>query len=199
MRRLHLLFIALLILPLASGAQRFAHDPFYEKTQAADATALHRWDSSANGVIFHMSLTAPHYGPWDEGMKVDGAQSRQVVHWYLQDNHYGVYFGYDLVLEPVAGSSQIKCTFSAFNNPYDRGGRMNGNLPHPTLSDSLTPLLVDSGDTLEIAMLPGPDGKEKFVQYIRVELDTAKSELDTSTPDRVGSGLNGTREKRNTP
>jgi hypothetical protein len=65
---------------------------------------------------FSMSLAVPHYGPWDEGMKVDGVQSRQVVHWYLQDNHYGVYFGYDLVLEPVPGSSQIKCTFSAFNN-----------------------------------------------------------------------------------
>src|SRR5260370_39340540 len=59
MRRLHLLSIALLILPLASGAQRFAHDPFYQKTQAVDATALQRWHSSANGVIFHMSLTVP--------------------------------------------------------------------------------------------------------------------------------------------
>lgn len=84
-------------------AQQHESSPFYQEAEGVLALALHRWIAHANGITAEISIVPPPppFAPWNEGMIVDGPKEHEVFHWWLEDMYSKVYFGYDLLLEPV--------------------------------------------------------------------------------------------------
>jgi len=148
--------------------QAYATSPFYQKGQNGAVSVSQHWHAPVNGVSVEISLSLPKPGPWKDGMKVDGAPSKQVIHYFLQDNYHHVRFGYDLVVQAVAGTQQIICTFSSLT--YRFLGAFEESLPEAPLSGSLPPLSVNSGDTIVIGMFSDPERSEEAFQYIHIEL-----------------------------
>jgi len=78
-----------------------------------------------------------------------------------------VIFGYDLLVEPVEGTDQIKCTFSALTDPEIDWLR-DKDVPVVALPADLTPLVIKSGDVISFTTLPLGPGKIAVVHYLRL-------------------------------
>ena len=132
------------------------------------------WSHKANGVVIDLSESVPWSSPdideirgWSLGSQVDGSKPAQIFHFYIQYDHLNVIFGYDLLAQPVEGTDEIKCTFSAFTD-YSVADQRNKDVAPVALPADLTPLVIKSGDTISITTLPLGQGKIAVVHYLRL-------------------------------
>lgn len=169
-----------LIVPLAGYGQTFAGSPFYQTVSDIPSTAhvdgychgcIH-----ANGITIDLSEWTPTSSPdfariagWSVAADVDGSQPAQVFHYYAQYDHMNpvVVFGYDLAVKPVAGTDEIRCTFSALTDFQD-GRLRNKEIAPVALPSDLTPVVVHSGEVLAIKTLPLGPGRIAAIHYLRL-------------------------------
>jgi hypothetical protein len=169
-----------LVLPLSGYGQTYADLPFYQPVSAIPSTAhvdgYAHGSMHANGVIIDLSEWVPASSPdfdriagWSEGADVDGNKPAQRFHFYIQHDHMNpaVVFGYDLLAEPVAGTDEIRCTFSALTDSATQRQRSKEIAPVALPAD-LTPVVIHSGDVLAIRMLPLGPGRIADIHYLRL-------------------------------
>jgi len=168
-----------LVMPLSGYCQTYG-SPFYQPVSAIPSTA---YDDGychgcihANGVTIDLSQWTPESSPdfdriagWSGDADVDGSKPAQVFHHYTQYDHMNpvVVFGYDLLVQPVEGTDQIRCTFSALTD-FAGGRHRNKEIAPVALPPDLTPVVIHSGDVLAITYLPLGPGKIASVHYIRL-------------------------------
>ncbi len=176
----YLLAFALSI-PLCGHCQSYADSPIYKATSTVPATAyVEGWQHGsikANGVVIDLSAYVPSSSPdldkirgWSVGSWVDRKNPAHTFHFYLQYDSMNpiVVFGYDLLVEPVKGTDQIKCTFSALTDPEHGLPGRNKDIAPVALSADLSPILIKSGDAISITTLPLGPGKIAHVHYLRL-------------------------------
>ena len=138
--------------PCTISAQTYEYSPFYQKVAAPPVGAFHRWTPRANGVIVNIRMTNVG-GVWNEGMRVDGPKGQEVIHLFLDETRSSVSFAYDLLVEPIAGTQQVRCTFKPQSaEAFPPGAHQS--FPQAPLSGLLDPLIVNDGDTIAISMIP---------------------------------------------
>jgi len=170
-----------LSIPLCGYCQSYADSPIYKATSTVPATAhVEGWQHGsvkANGVVIDLSEFVPWTSPnidkirgWSVGSRVDRKNPAHTFHFYIQYDSMNpiVVFGYDLLVEPVNGTDQIKCTFSALTDPENDLPGRNRDVAPVTLSADLSPILIKSGDAISITTLPLGPGKIAVVHYIRL-------------------------------
>ncbi len=90
-------------------------------------------------------------------------------------------FGYNLVLEPVPGGKRIRCTFEPFAfSPKMKQGNLILNEIKPV--EPAGSVVIDSGDTLRIGMLPDPNPDDRLTQYVTLELSPARKTQASADP-----------------
>jgi hypothetical protein len=172
------LLVFVLSIPMLSHCQSYADSPFYRAISALPSTAsVEGWShgsTSANGVVIDLSESVPTSSPdfdkirgWSVQSWTDRNSPAHIYHYLLQYDQLNVAFGYDLLVEPIAGTDKIKCTFSALTDPEIDWHR-NKDIPVVSLPDDLTPVVIKSGDVLSITTLPLGPGKIAVVHYLRL-------------------------------
>lgn len=178
-----------LVLPVPGYCQRYADSPLYRSVSVIPSAAHSEGYPGirANGIVIDLSAWVPESSPgfdriagWSVAADVDGSKPAQVFHYYTQYDHMNpvVVFGYDLLVEPVKGTDQIRCTFSALTDPAWDWHRKKDISPvaFPT---GLTTVVIHSGDVLAIKTLPLGLGKIAPVHYLRL---TRADQTADSTP-----------------
>ena len=166
-------------IPLGGHCQSYADSPFYKTITALPSTArvdgYQHGTIKANGVVIDLSEWVPESSPdfdqiagWSGAADVDGTKP-QLFHRYIQYDHLNpvVVFGYDLLVQPVEGTDQIRCTFSALTD-FAGGRRRNKEIAPVALPADLTPVVIHSGDLLAIKTLPLGPGRIAAVHYLRL-------------------------------
>jgi len=169
-----------LVLPLTGYGQSYADSPFYQPVSAIPSAAqvdgYAHGSIHANGVVIDLSEWTPDSSPdseriagWSAAADVDRGKPAQIFHFYTQYDHLNpvVVFGYDLLAEPVAGTDEIRCTFSALTDPSWDWHR-NQQVAPVALPTDLTPVVIHSGDVLAIRTLPLGPGRIAAVHYLRL-------------------------------
>jgi hypothetical protein len=167
-----------LVLPVSGYCQSYADSPFYQPVAAVPSTAHSEGyrGISANGIVIDLSEWVPEsslgfdrIAGWSVAADVDGTKPAQVFHYYTRYDHMNpvVVFGYNLLAEPVEGTDQIRCTFSALTN-FEAGWLRNKEVAPVAFPASLTPVVIHSGDVLAIKTLPLGPGKIAAVHYLRL-------------------------------
>jgi hypothetical protein len=178
------LFLALtLAIPLCGHCQSYADSPFYRKVSDVPSTA--RFDgwvhgdggNKANGIVIERFISMPwsspdrdELRPWFINSWMDQNKAAHIYHLFIQYDGPNVTFGYDLHVEPVQGTDEIRCTFSALTDPddlSDKAWRRHKDIPVLALPGDLTPLVIKSGGAIAITMLPLGQGRIPVVQYLR--------------------------------
>ena len=169
-----------LVLPLSASCQTYADSPFYQRVSAIPSAAqgdgYQHGTIHANGILIDLSESVPASSPdfdriagWSEAADVDAGKGAQKFHFYIEYDHLNpvATFGYDLLAEPVPGTDEIRCTFSALTDPSWNWHR-NKQVTPVALPADLTPVVVHSGDALAIRMLPLGPGRIADVHYLRL-------------------------------
>jgi hypothetical protein len=171
-----------LAIPLFGHCQSYADSPFYRPTSVIPSTAhVEGWAHGgikANGIVIDLSVSEPSSSPDSDELHggsinswVDRNRPSHVFHYFRQYNQLKVVFGYDLDVEPVQGTDEIRCTFSALTDPDELpegAWRRDKDIPVVALSADLAPLVIKSGDSISIATLPLGEGKIAVVHYLRL-------------------------------
>jgi hypothetical protein len=171
----------LFAIPLDCQSQSYSDSPFYKRSEPVPATAhVQVWRHGsirANGVVIDLSESVPSSAPgfekirgWSVGHRVDGTKPAQIFHFYIQYDKRNTTFGYDLLVEPVEGTDKIKCTFSSLTDPPGYEWIRNKGIVPVALSADLTPLVIKSGDTISIKMLPLGQNEIAVIQYLQLKL-----------------------------
>lgn len=82
-------------------------------------------------------------------------------------------FGYDLQVEPIKDTDEIKCTFSALTDPKELSELAwprSRDIPVVTLPPDLTPLVIKSGGVIAITTQPLGKGNIAVDHYLRLTL-----------------------------
>ena len=101
---------------------------------------------------------------------VDRNKPAHTFHYFLQYDQLNVVSGYDLLVEPVQDTDEIRCTFSALTDPdelAETAWRRNKDVPVVPLPADLTPLVIKSG-AIAITTLPLGEGNIAVVHYLRL-------------------------------
>jgi len=171
------LLIIPLAIPLCGYSQGYADSPFYKIVSAVPSTAraLGRAPGGlANGVVLDISLDPAPFGPRFISAWVDRSTPEHIFHYFRQYDELNAVFGYDLRVEPIQGTDQIRCTFSALSDPIDVPpdkwglGLRKKDIPVVALPGDLSPFVIKSGDAISITTLPLGPGKIAVVQYLRL-------------------------------
>lgn len=168
-------------LPLCASCQSYADSPFYQPVSAipsgARADGYVHGSLHANSVTIDLSEWEPASSPdfdrirgWSTAADTDGNPSAEVFHFYTQYDPMNpvVRFGYDLRVEPVAGTDEIRCTFSAPTAPHGWDWHSNPDVRPVALPADLTPVVVHSGGVLAIRTLPLGPGRIVVTHYLRL-------------------------------
>jgi hypothetical protein len=168
--------------PLCGSCQSYADAPFYRPISFVPSTArVEGWQHGgikANGVVIDLSMSVPSSSPdfdeirgWNINSWVDKKNPAHTFHYYFQYNQLNVVFAYDLHVEPVPGTDEIRCTFTALTDP-DELPRMawdrDKSLPVVALPGDLTPFVIKSGGVIAITTLPLGPGKIAVDHYLRL-------------------------------
>ena len=167
-----------LALPLSGYSQTY-DAPSYQPVPGIPATAhvdtYEHGSMRANGVVIDLSAWEPASSPdderiggWSEAADVDGVEPAQRFHFYVEYNGPHAVFGYDLLVQPIEGTDQIRCTFSALTDPSSWNWRRNKEITPVALPAGLAPVIVHSGDVIAIRMLPLGQGRMVDIHYLRL-------------------------------
>jgi len=171
-----------LAIPLYGHCQSYAGSPFYRTVPGIPSTAhVEGWSHGsikANSVVIDLSELVPWSSPdfdeirgWRINSWVDRDNPAHTFHYYIQYDQLNVVFGYDLRVEAIKDTDEIRCTFSVLTDP----GRLpenawphDKNIPVVALPGELTPLVIKSGAVISITTLPLGPGKIAVVHYLRL-------------------------------
>lgn len=170
------LLVFSLAVPLCSYCQSYADSPFYKPISAIPSSArVEGWShgsTKANGIVIDFSESDPSPSPdfdeirgWSVRSWVDRKSPAHTFHYLLQYDQLNVAFGYDLLVEPVKGTDEIRCTFKALTDPEVDWHR-NEAVPLAPLSADLAPLVIKSGSAISITTLPLGAGKIAVIHYL---------------------------------
>ena len=175
-----LLMISLAI-PICGYSQGYADSPFYKIVSAVPSTAraLGRAPGGlANGIAIDISMLDPApFGPRFISAWVDRSTPEHIFHYFRQYDESNAVFGYDLRIEPIQGTDQIRCTFTTLTDRIDPPenefqrlglGLRNKAIPVVALPGDLSSFVIKSGDAVSITTLPFGPGKIAVVQYLRL-------------------------------
>lgn len=173
----HLLMFSLAI-PLCGHCQTYADSPFYRPISAIPSTArVEGWEhgtTKANGILIDLSESVPESSPdideisgWSVHSWGDNHRPDHIFHYFLQYDRLNVIFGYDLRVEPIQGTDEIRCTFSALTDP-EVDWQRDKDIPVVSLPPDLTPLVIKSGGAISITTLPLGQGRIAAVHYLRL-------------------------------
>jgi hypothetical protein len=175
------LLIIPLAIPLCGYSQGYADSPFYKIVSAVPSTAraLGRAPGGiANGIVIDISMSEPApFSPRLTSAWVDSSTPEHIFHYFRQYDRLNAVFGYDLHVEPIPGTDQIRCTFTALSDPIDQPpdkfqrlglGLRNKDIPVLALKGDVSPFVIKSGDAISITTLPLGPGKIAVVQYLRL-------------------------------
>jgi hypothetical protein len=181
---LRYVLLSSLIVSLSGHCQSYANSPFYQPVSAIPSTAhvdgYEHGTIHANGVVIDLSESVAESSPefdriagWSAAMDVDGGKGSQIFHYKTQYDHMSpvVAFGYDLEVQPVQGTDQIRCTFSSLTEPSGPSAdwwHRNKDIAAVALPHDLTPVVIHSGDILAIETLPLGPGKIAVIHYLRL-------------------------------
>jgi len=176
------LLIIPLAIPLCGYSQGYADSPFYKIVSAAPSTARagggENIRTRANGIAIDVSIVEP--GPFTPRLTnvwADRSTPEHILHYFRQYDELNAIFGYDLRVEPIQGTNQIRCTFTSLSDPIDEPlnklqrlglGLRNKFVPVVALPGDLSPFVIKSGDAISITTLPLGPGKIAVVQYLRL-------------------------------
>lgn len=173
----HLLMFSLAI-PLCAHCQTYADSPFYRPISAVPSTAhVEGWEpgtTKVNGILIDLFESVPWSSPdfneisgWSDHSWGDRHRPDHIFHYFLQYDRLNVVFGYDLRVEPIQGTDEIRCTFSALTDPEVDWHR-DKDIPVVSLPPDLTPLVIKSGGAISITTLPLGQGRIAAVHYLRL-------------------------------
>ena len=176
-----LLLIIPLAIPFCGYSQGYADSPFYKIVSAVPSTARAEGENistAANGIAIDVSMLEPApFTPRLSNVWADRSTPEHIFHYFRQYDELNAVFGYDLRVEPIQGTNQIRCTFTALSDPIDQApnkfqrlglGFRNKLIPVVALRGDLSPFVIKSGDTISITTLPLGPGKIAVVQYLRL-------------------------------
>jgi hypothetical protein len=176
------LLIIPLAIPLCGYSQGYADSPFYKIVSAVPSTARavggEKMRTRANGIGIDVSMLEPApFTPRLTNVWADRSTPEHIFHYFRQYDELNAVFGYDLRVEPIQGTNQIRCTFTALSDPIDQPpsnfqrwglGLRKKSIPVVALSGDLRPFVIKSGDAISITTLPLGPGKIAVVQYLRL-------------------------------
>jgi hypothetical protein len=104
---------------------------------------------------------------------VDRSTPEHLFHYFRHYLELNAVFGYDLRVEPIQGTDQIRCTFTTLTDPIDEPPDSilplrRKDIPVVALPGHLSPFVINSGDAVSITTLPRGPGKIAVVQYLRL-------------------------------
>jgi len=113
-----------LTIPLCGYSQGYADSPFYKIVSAIPSTAhavgAENLRTRANGIVIDVSMLEPApFTPRLTNAWADTSTPEHIFHYFRQYDELNAVFGYDLRLEPVQGTDQIRCTFTSLSDPID--------------------------------------------------------------------------------
>lgn len=177
----HLLVFSLAI-PLYGHCQSYADTPFYRLISAVPSTAfVEGWSHGsikANGVVIDLSMSNDSSSRdfdqirgWNINSWVDKKNPAHTFHYYFQYNQLNVVFAYDLLVEPIPDTDEIRCTFSPFTDAEqspETAWTRDKSFPMVRLPGDLTPFVIKSGTVIAFTTLPLGPGKIAVVHYLRL-------------------------------
>lgn len=144
-----------------------------------------------------------------------GGETKNQFHRAFIDNERGVYFGYDIVVEPVSGGSQYKLVFKPLSITPEspprpprspgRGSGAGGNgvtqasnqqnieLAALALPSYPEPQTVQAGDTVSLELLVNPQTGVKIIDLIKIYDSTNKNPVLPFSTGGGGAATGGTR------
>ena len=176
------LLIIPLAIPLCGYSQGYADSPFYKVVSAIPSTArtvgAENLRTRANGIVIDVSMLEPApFTPRLTNAWADTSTQEHMFHYFRQYDELNAVFGYDLRVEPIQGTDQIRCTFTALSDPIDEPpnkfqslgmGLRKKSIPVVALPGNLSSFVIKSGDAISITTLPLGPGKVGVVQYLRL-------------------------------
>jgi hypothetical protein len=188
------LLIISLAIPLCGNSQGYADSPFYKIVSAVPSTAravgAENIRTRANGIVIDVSMLEPSpFTPRLTNAWADWSTSEHMFHYFRQYDELNAVFGYDLRVEPIQGTDQIRCTFTALSDPIDdppnklQGldlGLRKKDIPVVALPGDLSPFVIKSGDAISITTLPLGPSKIAVVQYLRLTRTDLAHDFDSS-------------------
>lgn len=131
----------------------------------------------ANGIVIDVSMLEPAlFTPRLTNAWADRGTPEHIFHYFRQYDELNAAFGYDLRVEPIQGTDQIRCTFTALSDPIDAPppnkferlglGLRKKYIPVVALPGDLSPFVIKSGDAISFSTLPLGPGKIAVVQYL---------------------------------
>jgi hypothetical protein len=168
--------------PASSYCQSYADSPFYQTAAAVPSTAhVEGWShgsTNASGIVIDLSERVNSSSSdfddirgWSVHSWVDRRKPDHTFHYYLQYDQLNVIFGYDLRVEPVKGTDEIRCTFSALTDPEElpsSGWSRSKDTPVVALQGDLSPFVIKSGSVISITTLPLGKGRIPVIHYLRL-------------------------------
>ncbi|MFZ1015615.1 MAG: hypothetical protein WAN28_19880, partial [Terracidiphilus sp.] len=72
------------------------------------------------GIVIDVSMLEPAlFTPRLTNAWADRGTPEHIFHYFRQYDELNAAFGYDLRVEPIQGTDQIRCTFTALSDPID--------------------------------------------------------------------------------
>jgi len=97
----------------------------------------------------------------------------KVLHRWMADKANQSYFGYDLLVEPIAGTTQCRVSILPLTlsvadiSKHERHAEVDSSWKPLQLPNYPAPQVVEPGDTIALDLLVSPDGTQKVVDYLR--------------------------------
>ena len=187
------LLIIPLAIPLCGYSQGYADSPFYKRVSAVPSTARDVGRENirirANGIAIDVSMLEPAPStPRLTNAWADRSTPEHIFHYFRQYDELDAVFGYDLRVEPIQDTDQIRCTFTALSDPIDEPpnkfqrlglGLRKKSIPVVALPGDLSPFVIKSGDAISITTLPLGPGKIVVVQYLRLTRTDLANDSDS--------------------
>lgn len=183
---------ALLLFPLCGYAQSYADSPFYKLVDGVPASAhadgyahglIH-----ANGITIDLSISRSefaidHISRYEIAADVERHKPvpKQMFRYYMQYNDLGATFGYNLLVQPVEGTDQIKCTFSQLTDPDQPWWSRDKGIAPVDLPADLTPLVIHSGQVIAISTYPAGQDKPAVIHYVQLTRKDAGRAVEAKT------------------
>jgi hypothetical protein len=116
------LLIIPLAIPFCGYSQGYADSPFYWIVSAVPSTAgaagQENIRARANGIVIDALMLEPDpFAPRLTNTWADSSTPEHIFHYFRQYDKLNAVFGYDLRVEPIEGTDQIRCTFTTLSDP----------------------------------------------------------------------------------
>ncbi|HTP89751.1 MAG TPA: hypothetical protein VMJ34_22545 [Bryobacteraceae bacterium] len=130
------------------------------------------------GVALHVDMVSEPPG-YKEGPSGYTTEAGGIFHHYVVNDSRVAYFGYDVKMEQVPGTSKIRVLIEPLSLTAEKLNEMSARsadkpdfsrLRVLVLPKYPPPQIIEAGDTIALDLLVSPDGKQKVVDYLTFTL-----------------------------